>query len=225
MVEPVGSTCVSSMVRNRFENLETDKQEAILAAAAEEFAERGYEGASLNRIIDEAGISKGSLYYYFEDKQDLFVTVWRRAIDRLLEDAGPFDPQQLDAETYWDEFREWVRRSMEAMHANEWYVKMGQAFARIRMDTSASEALRGLVDWGRKLTREILGRGQELGVVRTDLPLDLLVELLLAMDAAGDRWYMQHWGEYSRAELNRLADAEMDMMRDMFDAANEGWDR
>ncbi|HKJ91527.1 MAG TPA: helix-turn-helix domain-containing protein [Longimicrobiales bacterium] len=213
------------MARSRFENLELTKQEAILAAAAEEFAERGYESASLNRIIDDAGISKGSLYYYFEDKEDLFATTWRRAVERLLADAGPFEPEKLESDTYWDEFREWVRRSMEALHANEWYVKMGQAFARIRMDATASEALKDVVDWGRNLTRSILARGQALGVVRTDLPLDLLVELLMAMDAAGDRWYMEHWGEYTREELNRLADAEMDMMRAMLDASREGWER
>jgi AcrR family transcriptional regulator len=213
------------MARSRFDNLEREKQEAILAAAAEEFAERGYEGASLNRIIDEAGISKGSLYYYFEDKQDLFETVWRRAMERLLADAGSFEMEGLDADTYWDALREWVRRWMEVLHANEWYVTIGRALARLRIDPSASDALRDMVDWGRRLARGILARGQALGVVRTDLPLDLLVELLLAMDAAGDRWYMQHWDEYSREELNQLADAEMDMVRDMLNAANEGWER
>ena len=56
------------MARNRFDNLGSEKQEAILRAAGEEFAEKGFAGASINRIIRESGMSKGSVYYYFEDK-------------------------------------------------------------------------------------------------------------------------------------------------------------
>ena len=33
----------------------------------------GFENASLNRIIKKAGISKGAMYYYFDDKMDLYI--------------------------------------------------------------------------------------------------------------------------------------------------------
>ena len=65
------------MARTRFENLARDKQEAILEAAAEEFAEKGFEAASINRIIRASGMSKGSVYYYVEDKADLFATTFQ----------------------------------------------------------------------------------------------------------------------------------------------------
>jgi len=67
------------------------KQAAILVASAEEFAECGYEGASLVRIARQAGISKGSLYYYFDDKEDLFISVWEQAMERLMEVSGSLD--------------------------------------------------------------------------------------------------------------------------------------
>ena len=63
------------MVHERFDNLDAEKQERLFEAAADEFASHGFDGASLNRIIDRAGMSKGSLYYYFNDKNDLFATV------------------------------------------------------------------------------------------------------------------------------------------------------
>ncbi|HEX8725928.1 MAG TPA: helix-turn-helix domain-containing protein, partial [Gemmatimonadaceae bacterium] len=66
------------MVRERFDNLDPDKQERLFEAAADEFSDHGFEGASLNRIIDRAGMSKGSLYYYFNDKSDLYATVVER---------------------------------------------------------------------------------------------------------------------------------------------------
>jgi len=53
-----------------------------------EFTINGYEQASLNTIIREAGISKGSLYYYFEDKTDLYLAVIDRVVNELLHEMG-----------------------------------------------------------------------------------------------------------------------------------------
>jgi len=48
---------------------------AILAAAGNEFTERGYEGARVDNIADRAGINKRMLYHYFGNKQALYVAV------------------------------------------------------------------------------------------------------------------------------------------------------
>ncbi|RNF38734.1 TetR/AcrR family transcriptional regulator [Planococcus salinus] len=56
----------------KFENLEMDKQQKILESAMKEFAEKGFEQASTNRIVKEAGIGKGMLFYYFNSKRDLY---------------------------------------------------------------------------------------------------------------------------------------------------------
>ena len=49
--------------------------DAILRATAHILAEHGYEGASTNRIAEKAGVSIGSLYQYFPDKESLVVAV------------------------------------------------------------------------------------------------------------------------------------------------------
>jgi len=49
-----------------------EKKEKILNAAYEEFTEKGYEDASTNKIVKNAGIGKGTLFYYFRNKQVLF---------------------------------------------------------------------------------------------------------------------------------------------------------
>ena len=74
--------------RPRFETLEPARRSAILDAAAEEFAARGFEAASYNRIIERAGTSKGAMYYYFEDKADLFTTVVAEAAEQALGHAA-----------------------------------------------------------------------------------------------------------------------------------------
>jgi AcrR family transcriptional regulator len=69
----------------RFSKLDPAKKAQIIRVATEEFAERGYERASLNRILVRSGMSKGSLYYYFADKDDLYRTVLKAYSDRMLQ--------------------------------------------------------------------------------------------------------------------------------------------
>lgn len=55
-----------------FKKLKPAKQKVILLSAIEEFFNYGFKDASTNRIVEKADISKGSLYYYFGNKSDLY---------------------------------------------------------------------------------------------------------------------------------------------------------
>lgn len=59
------------MPTQRFLKLKEEKKQAILEAAVHEFSRVPYSSASINQIIKEADISRGSFYTYFEDKDDL----------------------------------------------------------------------------------------------------------------------------------------------------------
>ena len=54
-----------------FFNLPEEKRQKILECALDEFARHDYDSASISRIVSRAGIAKGSLYQYFQDKSDL----------------------------------------------------------------------------------------------------------------------------------------------------------
>jgi TetR/AcrR family transcriptional regulator len=56
----------------KFLNLDQEKQDRIINAAIREFAQKGYENASTNEIVKEAGISKGLLFHYFKNKKQLY---------------------------------------------------------------------------------------------------------------------------------------------------------
>lgn len=58
---------------------------ALLRAAAETFAERGFEGATMDEIAERVGLSKGPLYYRYETKEDLFLAVFEEHIARRLQ--------------------------------------------------------------------------------------------------------------------------------------------
>lgn len=57
-----------------------DRPREICAAALEVFAEKGFAAAKLDEIAKRAGVSKGTLYLYFKDKEDLFRAVVRDTV-------------------------------------------------------------------------------------------------------------------------------------------------
>jgi AcrR family transcriptional regulator len=63
------------MPRPTWANLDAQRRERVLQAAMAEFGRNGYSGGSLNVIAREAGVAKGSLFQYFDDKFDFFAHV------------------------------------------------------------------------------------------------------------------------------------------------------
>ncbi len=60
-----------------------DQREAILARAAELFAQRGYAATTMNRVAEACGLSKATLYHYYQDKDALLVGIAQTHVDRL----------------------------------------------------------------------------------------------------------------------------------------------
>lgn len=68
-----------------FWSLPDDKRNIIFVTALEEFADNGYPVASTNKICRTAGISKGSMFQYFDNKEDLFLFVVRKALRDIID--------------------------------------------------------------------------------------------------------------------------------------------
>jgi AcrR family transcriptional regulator len=64
-----------------------DGRAALLDAAMDVFAQRGYRDASVDEIAERAGYSKGAIYFHFSGKDDLFFALLEERIDRPLRDA------------------------------------------------------------------------------------------------------------------------------------------
>ena len=75
------------MAQPKFQRRAEERPREICAAALAVFAEKGFAAAKLDEIARRAGVSKGTLYLYFEDKEQLFRAVVRDAVvpnvDRL----------------------------------------------------------------------------------------------------------------------------------------------
>jgi AcrR family transcriptional regulator len=72
------------MARTRAATFE-QQRDAMLAAAAQLFAERGYPAASIADLAAQFGVSKALLYHYYRDKEHLLFDIADRYVDRLVQ--------------------------------------------------------------------------------------------------------------------------------------------
>ena len=63
---------------------DTTTEQKILDAAEEVFHEKGYDGARMQEIAEQAGINKGLLHYYFKTKDKLFEAIFSVALNRMI---------------------------------------------------------------------------------------------------------------------------------------------
>ena len=71
-------------------------RDAILSAATDEFAQHGLAGARVDRIAERAGINKRMLYYYFGQKEGLFLAVLEGAYQRIREEERQLNLTQVE---------------------------------------------------------------------------------------------------------------------------------
>lgn len=86
-----------------------ETQRIFLALARLEFATYGYARASTSRIVEQSGMARGSLYYHFKDKEDLFRTIFKNLtaasnaeIERLISTIdSPFEALAQGADLFF----------------------------------------------------------------------------------------------------------------------------
>lgn len=115
------------MPKQTFLNLPEEKRQAIVNAAIDEFAEHGYKSASINRMVANSGISKGSFYQYFEDKMDVFKYLMDVAANEKLEFFKDKRPPSNNMDTF--EYFRWIVKT--GMEFNSAYPRMAQAGSRV----------------------------------------------------------------------------------------------
>lgn len=68
-----------------------ETRDKLLRVARQVFEEDGFDGASVSRIVDEANVSRGTFYLYFESKEDIFRTLAEGLLTQVVELQRPTD--------------------------------------------------------------------------------------------------------------------------------------
>jgi len=116
-----------SMPKQTFFNLPEEKRRIITNAAIDEFADYGFEVSSINRIVANSGISKGSFYQYFEDKMDVFKYLMDVIAKEKTEYYQGKHPPSANLDTF-EYFRWLIKVGMEFNSSNP---RLVQAISRV----------------------------------------------------------------------------------------------
>lgn len=207
------------MVRSGFAKVPAAQQHAIVSAAVDEFAAHGFHDASLNRMLEAAGMSKGSMYHYFDGKSDLFAYVVRVELERLMSSVEPLDLANVPtADAFWSALSTYYLDLMSALRAaprlaamiRGWIAASGTpAMQHVQEDLEATVG-----PW----LQRVLAAGQGIGAVRTDLPPTLLIAVAAAMGQAIDVWLMTQAADAKN--LPRLTSECIGMIRRALEAGS-----
>ena len=144
-----------------------DTHGAVLGAAMNEFSERGFEGARVDRIAAAAGVNKAMLYYHFGSKQRLYQVVVRDMVGTMAARAGAIATgpgtaqQRLDA---------WVGAVVEEAAARPWFppIMLRELASGARhLDAETFGLMNGVFG----AVRDVIVDGQQRGEFRQTDPL------------------------------------------------------
>jgi AcrR family transcriptional regulator len=145
------------------------KRAEILDAARRAFARHGYEGATVKVLEAETGLSRGAIFHHFKDKDALFLA--------LAEDDAV-----AMAETVAQHGLVQVMRDLQDKDAG-WFGVQLEVRRRLRTDPEFAARWAEHQSAVLGATTARLQRQRKAGVVRTDVPLPILVDFLrLALD-------------------------------------------
>jgi AcrR family transcriptional regulator len=213
-------TSVTGVASSTWWNLPEGKRERITEVAMQEFGEHGFSAGSLNVIARGAGIAKGSLFQYFDDKLDLYVTVCeqgaseieRHMLGAVHEEAPFFDNLRAIVEQWMSYFRSHPLQRRMAYASTHEVDPQVRAVVRALANAHYESALGPLV----RLARE---RGELRAGVDERMVMSLLSVVLRHLnsapfDTAGDVAIPFH--RLSDVEVDRWALAYLDVLEAAF---------
>jgi AcrR family transcriptional regulator len=186
-------------------------RERLLNVAARELAEHGYAGASLNRILSQAGVSKSSAYHHFSDKADLAVTVLERYWN-VLEVEKQVETALASADAFWPALQVMHTRQITMAKDEPWMWSTLRCARDIMLSVPANHPAARRLEPALALIYDVVERGKRLGVIRKDIPDSLLMSLMMAVDGAADLWLAEHGRSLSRTRLKQIGDALQELM-------------
>ena len=210
---PVGP--IGRMPLARYESIDSSLKDRILDVSKQDFATHGYEGASYNQIIQKIGISKGSMYYYFENKEDLFITCF---LDAFTNATVGFDYASFsfedDEQAYWNSIKKISSKQWNDVLQHPLLMSLMRQLVSLGTDHSIFRKLNslceGLSEYGDLMS--ILEYGVQIGAIRNDVPLNVLIR----MNTEYEVWLIQELQE-ERLDKEQVVDKFFEMFRRLFE--------
>ena len=163
------------MPKPTFSQLPEEKRERVLRSAAVIFAERGFSGSDVGQIAELAGVAKGSLYNYFESKEELYLYVCRDGVERSrMAVYGGLEP-------HWDIYRQidhMFRSGVKFATSYPEYIRLYINVSSAGMDRFADQLTLEVEKFTSDYLKNLIKREIDRGAVRADIDTNLAAFLI-----------------------------------------------
>lgn len=207
------------MPKETFTNLPEEKRKLIEDVSIDEFAEYGFEKASINRIVEKCKIAKGSFYQYFEDKKDLLMHIMAISGQKKLEHLSPIlsNPHQHD---FFTTMRALYSSGLKFASHHPKLAYIGMQFLKYKDSSMLSELQKQGVKQAHGVYADLLRKGMERGELRQDLDVHYVTHMLLSMSISN----MEYWVENIVKDLDEAPNMEtmMDSVNLLLDFIKNG---
>jgi AcrR family transcriptional regulator len=169
------------MPKPTWDNLDERRRRRVLQAAMAEFGAHGYSGGSLNVIAREAGVAKGSLFQYFEDKFDFFAHVAEYTSVEIYAAMAPYLVPAPDGTPFVEHLGDLVDVWMDYMAAHP--LERGvTAATTMELDPEIRRAVRDPVHrlYAQGL-RPLLESAVAAGHLRPDADIEALISMFVLL--------------------------------------------
>ncbi|ADG89397.1 hypothetical protein TBS_34340 [Thermobispora bispora] len=178
---------VAEPVRNR-----------LLAEATRLFAERGFEGTSVQEIVAAAGVTKGAMYHYFDSKDDLLAEIYARVLRMQMERLVKFaDSDAPVEERLHAAAMDVIITSIENLPDTKIFFRSTHQLA-----PDVYKMVRAQRRRYHERFRDLVLEGQRAGVFRDDIPADMVVNFFFGSVHHLSTWYHPD-GELSGEQIGR----------------------
>lgn len=162
------------MPKQTYNNLDKDKKERLIEACLEEFSHYTFSDSSINRIIKNCDISRGSFYQYFENKEDCYMEILGIIAQEKYEIFK--DVVKDESFSVFDDYINMLKQVRVWMERQPRYYKIGLLMQKDDSDFVAklNENNPSMSEYFNYLIR----KDQEKGLIRKDIDPKLLAEVL-----------------------------------------------
>ena len=130
-------------------------------------------------------------------------------------------PSEVASSKTADEFWEWIsssaRQSVLISMEKPLMLGLGKTITQLPQEQLMSGSLGEFIGEAMRMLGERLTHGQQLGAIREDLPLELLLQLWMGIDATLSAWTLELWGDCTEAEQRGLIEKSLDTFRRLFE--------
>lgn len=157
------------------EDLTQERKNQIIEAAMRVFARSGFDKARMDDIVDESGLSKGTLYWYFESKDEIITTILENMFD---EELAHLKRMQHEGSAT-DEILAFTKETIADLRGMDWLVPLTLEFYSLALrQKNVQVVLRKYLHAYMDILVPLIQHGIDQGEFQPLNPQDIAIEIL-----------------------------------------------